>query len=260
MYDVGRSQFIRHGPCEACGSRDNVAWYSNGTGFCFGCGRFYRNTLGETNKVVQSLHRSGDVPVSSVRSPPDDIDTLYGPKAIEWIKKYGLTVEDLVRNNVEWSKSREQLVYLFYGKDEDVILWQARNFRDGTDHKSRFFTGGTPEEVIATYPPGQTDGQIGVFVEDCISALKVGKSGFVGIPCFSSSVSARKLARIAKRFDFLVWWLDSDKFKEATRQRERTSLLGTPSYVIYTELDPKDYSEQAIGRYIRRAVYGDDNK
>ncbi|MHC4698989.1 MAG: DnaB-like helicase C-terminal domain-containing protein [Planctomycetota bacterium] len=30
-----------HGPCTACGSRDNVAWYENGSGWCFGCNTYY---------------------------------------------------------------------------------------------------------------------------------------------------------------------------------------------------------------------------
>lgn len=254
-----RNTYIRHGPCDSCGSRDNVAWYSNGSGFCFGCGKFYRGELAENVRLIHGTDRLGDVQDTKLRSPPEDLNTEYGHAALEWIKKYDLKVEDLIRNNVKWSPHYEQLVYLFYGKDEDVVLWQSRNFRQGTSHKSRFFTGGTPEDVIATYPPKQTEGQIGVFVEDCISALKVGRAGFVGIPCFSSAVSARKLARISKRFDFLVWWLDSDKYKEAVKQRRQTELLGTPSYVIYTEMDPKEYPDQAIGRYVRRAVYGDDN-
>jgi len=256
MYERDRTRFVRHGPCETCGSRDNVGWYSNGTGFCFGCGKFYR---GEVETAIRGAERGNSAPSLSdqgLRPPPEDLNFEYGEAAIHWIRKYDLHVEDLIRNNIKWSQRREQLVYLFYGQDEDVVLWQARNFRSGTDHKSRFFTGGTPEEVIATYPPKQTDGPVGVFVEDCISALKVGKSGFVGIPCFSSTVSPRKLARISKRFDHLVWWLDADKYKDAQKQKERTDLLGCKSYVIYTELDPKDYSEVAIQRYIKEKVYG----
>lgn len=34
------STFIRHEPCPGCGSRDNLARYSDGHGHCFGCGRY----------------------------------------------------------------------------------------------------------------------------------------------------------------------------------------------------------------------------
>lgn len=261
MYDSRGNRFVRHGPCEACGSRDNVGWYSDGSGFCFGCGRLYKASGGGVGsgqvgrlRLEKDGLRSEVAGEVGLRCPPDDIGTHFTGKVIEWVKKYDLTVEDLIRNNIKWSPSREQLIYLFYGRDEEVILWQARNFRDGTTHKSRFFTGGTPEEVIAAYPPKQTEGTVGVFVEDCISALKVGKSGFVGLPCFSSSVSTRKLARISKRFDHLIWWLDGDKYKEAVKQADRSKLLGVKTSVIFTQLDPKEYSISAIQKYILNKI------
>ena len=34
------SEFIRHEPCPSCGSRDNLARYDDGHGFCFGCGHY----------------------------------------------------------------------------------------------------------------------------------------------------------------------------------------------------------------------------
>ena len=250
MYDSGGSRFVRHGPCEACGSRDNVAWYANGSGFCFGCGKFYRGSMGSVSGSAENA-ATASTPSVQLRPLPHDIGTEYSSRVVEWIKKYDLSVVDLIRNNVRWSPSREQLIYIFYGEDEDsVILWQARNFRDGTTHQHRFFTGGTPEDVIAVYPPSQTEGTIGVIVEDCISALKVGKSGFVGVPCFSSAVSHRKLSRLAKRFDKLIFWLDGDKYKEAQKQVNRAKLLGVDTGLIYTELDPKEYSIEQIRRYV----------
>lgn len=32
------SQFTNHEPCPSCGSKDNLARYDDGHGFCFGCG------------------------------------------------------------------------------------------------------------------------------------------------------------------------------------------------------------------------------
>jgi len=36
------SRFLRHEPCRACGSKDNLARYDDGHGFCFGCGHYER--------------------------------------------------------------------------------------------------------------------------------------------------------------------------------------------------------------------------
>lgn len=38
--------FLRHDPCETCGSSDAKAVYSSGTAFCFSCGTYYRSVEG----------------------------------------------------------------------------------------------------------------------------------------------------------------------------------------------------------------------
>ena len=34
------SDFVRHEPCPSCGSRDNLARYSDGHAYCFGCDHY----------------------------------------------------------------------------------------------------------------------------------------------------------------------------------------------------------------------------
>ena len=46
MMEQSNEKFLRHAPCNNCGSRDNLAIYSNHT-YCFGC-RIYQNTDGQT--------------------------------------------------------------------------------------------------------------------------------------------------------------------------------------------------------------------
>ena len=46
MMEQSNEKFLRHAPCNNCGSRDNLAIYENHT-YCFGC-RIYQNTDGQT--------------------------------------------------------------------------------------------------------------------------------------------------------------------------------------------------------------------
>ncbi len=39
MYNTSESTFVKHEGCEACGSSDANAVYSNGSKFCFACGK-----------------------------------------------------------------------------------------------------------------------------------------------------------------------------------------------------------------------------
>src|ERR1700743_1455449 len=162
MY-ANTSSFVKHDSCERCGSRDNVAWYSNGTGFCFGCGAFYRGEYARIQHTASartdaaSRSESGGLSTTLdeertgtevlLRSPPSDIGTYYPSVVVDWMAKYQISVTDMLRFNVNWSPSREQLIYLFYGADKDLVLWQARNFKQGTSHKDRFFTSGSPEKI-----------------------------------------------------------------------------------------------------------------
>ena len=47
--------FVRHEPCEKCGSSDGKAVYSNGTAFCFACETYFRGE-GEDSKPVKTPH------------------------------------------------------------------------------------------------------------------------------------------------------------------------------------------------------------
>jgi hypothetical protein len=254
MLDV-RSSFLYHAPCTACGSKDNVAVYSSGSAYCFGCGWFTRS-YSAIQPAARSpiLHQNVSGKSTSdttIRSYPDDINHQYPGVVIKWIEKYNLLPEDLIRNNIVWSPRREQLIFTFYGEGKDVVLWQARNFKQGTTHKHRFFTCGSPENVIAKYHQSEKERTTCVLVEDCISGLKVSYGGVDGVPCFSSSVSREKLARLSRLYDKMIVWLDSDKYSSAQKIAVQGASLGMTTRVVYTELDPKCYSIDEIQENIK---------
>jgi hypothetical protein len=251
------SRFISHESCPNCHSKDNLARYEGGSGYCFGCGYYERGTpvtgngstlsdgvsqLGRGNKV----RSSGTGTEDGVRSPPDDtVLGEYPEHVIAWVRQYGLTAIDLIRYKIGWSKSREQLIYQFYGADKDLVLWQARNFREGTTHRDRFFTSGSSADVIATYYPKES-GSKACIVEDCISAIVVSKSGVSGIPCLGSTMPEKKLSRIARYYKNVYVWLDQDKLKEAQKIARQLGLLGCRTRVLFTKEDPKCYSMDVI--------------
>lgn len=237
------SRFSRHESCPKCGSKDNLARYEGGSGYCFGCGHYEPGSLGQrVKKAISQLDAPESHEGNVVRSCPDD--TAFGEypgTALEWISKYGLSVADLIRHNVAWSKQREQLIFRFYGAGEDLVLWQARNFRAGTGHKDRFFTSGTPADVIATYYSRQS-GSAACIVEDCVSGICIANSGCAdGIPCFSAAMPEKKLARIAKLYKKVYVWLDNDKLKESQKIARQLGLMGVATRVIHTSEDPKCY-------------------
>ena len=63
------SHFIGHEPCPKCGSKDNLARYSDGHGYCYGCEYWERGGIsGHWNKgdTVWNEHPKNTAPIGWV--------------------------------------------------------------------------------------------------------------------------------------------------------------------------------------------------
>lgn len=56
--------FVRHEPCEKCGSSDGKAVYSNGTAFCFACETYFRGEEGKEVKAPRTTLNKFLIPTS----------------------------------------------------------------------------------------------------------------------------------------------------------------------------------------------------
>lgn len=141
-------------------------------------------------------------------------------------------------------------------------MWQARNLRVGGadgNSKRRFsknFTSGNVNECTHIYgfdssnrkfPGSVSDGQHGrmVIVEDPVSAIRVAALEDA-MPLLGSHLATSRLNAVAGLYKRLVVWLDSDKLKEARSMAERARLIGMDVRVVWTELDPKCYTNEQL--------------
>jgi len=248
------SYFVKHSPCPKCGSRDNLAIYSDGGGHCFGCGYHPKPT---TSPYVLKEQHGKDTTTTSRGSPalPEDDCLQYGTLATEWARSYGIEVEELLGRSVSYSPKEARLIFNFYSDDETRILSQARNFSPMA--KSKYFTYGKPEEVIPIYyQRSWADSvckdqhrKVLVLVEDCLSAIKVARQ-FDCMPVLSSDLSLTKLKRMSRFYNNFVVWLDGDMYHKAQRICRRLQLLGCEAQAVYTPLDPKCYDDVTIGKVL----------
>jgi twinkle protein len=81
--------FVRHAPCPSCGSRDNLGIYSDGHGWCFGCGFYQKgdndaSDTGTESRVSDPAPRGagGDSPV---RVPASLLAGEYSPLSVRHI-------------------------------------------------------------------------------------------------------------------------------------------------------------------------------
>jgi hypothetical protein len=225
------ARFVNHTSCPKCGSSDARALYDDGSSFCFSC----RNSSRGSRIGIDVKDRQRDN-----RVLPDDCTTIITHHGWDWVRKYGFTAEQLIKNNVLYSPSRNQVIFTF----PPTELWQARNF----DREPKYLTSGPHDAILPIYSQSEADAI--VLAEDCLSAIKISYVGCDSMPLLGSSLSSSKLSRIAKTYRNLVVWLDHDKGSEAHKIARRASLLGMQARVVHTELDPKDYRYGQIREYL----------
>jgi hypothetical protein len=179
-------------------------------------------------------------------SLPNDAAFNYSPTCLAWVSKYGISVSELVANKVYWSNEKQQLIFTFWGNPGELLCWQARNF--GAWAKTKYYTRGKPEHLLPIFFPSANATAPLVVVEDCISAIKISRYT-ASMPVLGSDLSPAKLKRLASVLEAsrgIVVWLDGNMYHKAQRIASRLQMLGVEARAVYTELDPKEYTDDEI--------------
>lgn len=239
------SKVVSQGACPKCGSSDAYTTYQDGGTHCFSCGY---HPCSQVSGFVRQLKAAQD---ETILTLPDDISYEYSPECIEWVDQYGLRAQDLVRNKVQWSRSYNQLLFVYRGiYQNDIACIQARNFTPG---KPKYYNQGDVNQVLPIYfytRAGQAN-RI-VLVEDAISAIKVSTDSWVdAVPLLGSHLPLHKIAKFIKLgYKEAIIWLDHDKYKEALSIADKLRYTGLEVRVVSSDLDPKCYAPYEIGKKI----------
>ena len=225
--------------CPKCAERgrdkkaNNLAEYENGY-HCFSCGY---------NKPKCSLKRLETFPVPKVYNGIVCEKKLL-PAHLKWLLGYGLTEKEM--ENFRYATKRivkgyeipcNLLVFINTGD-----YWLGRNF---ADVGVRYLSSG--EKPLLKYG---TNPDVVVFVEDVISAIKVGRVA-TAIPMLGAKIPADWL-NMVKGFERVVIWGDYDKkIDNIYAARKASEVLGKPVQSVITEKDPKFYSTEEVYNYLQ---------
>ena len=240
------SNFIRHEPCPKCLSKDNLGVYDDGHTYCFGCG--YR-----TFPEVNSKSRLFRLEVQhGARKPIEFKISDHIPlKAVKWLKSYGITDEEITRYSIGYDASIESLVFPYFSPLGDISYASTRYFGDDKRQPKSRTHGKKPIGYITTI--GKVDSDTLVFVEDPISAIKVGRS-YAASPLLGSHIPVEALELATRLYKHVGVWLDPDMCLRASKAVLRGRMLtGKDVFVVKSELDPKYYSEDQIRGYVAEA-------
>jgi len=180
-----------------------------------------------------------------VRNLEEYIFEKLPPYAIKWLKKYGLTDEEISENKFSWDGTSNRLVY------------PIKNTNSVTGYEKREITGGTPKTICQgkkvdsfhIIQPNKEEFKGVVAVEDIISAIKVGRVA-KALCLFGSQVFLSQYNEISRITNLFILWLDLDKFNQAVKIAQKAKSFGIETKIIKTDLDPKMYSTEEIRRTI----------
>lgn len=249
------STFIKHTSCPQCGSRDNLGVYTDHE-YCFGCG-YHSFTSNSIRTLPQDRGRHGGI--LNIVLPPD-YDNHIPESGLAWLNKYKLTPNEIYGNRIGWSENgilirnsiifAPCLIFPVYDSYGNLLMWQGRYFGEDREVPKYYTRGGKDLlHILGRRNKGENGDEI-VLTEDLISAIKVSRVTRA-MPIFGSGINQTLLTRLLSQTDSLVFWLDSDKEKEARRLLKRASQWFRNVKVIATPLDPKEYSTEAIRRFLQ---------
>jgi len=236
------SHFIHNEPCPRCRgngndkSGDNLAVFSDNHKYCFNCG--YR--VSSDGNAYDRLRQHNIKPVRLTL--PEDSDTFYTQRELEWIGKYDLTKEDLLRHNALHSDQGIRINYRGELKEiKDVLIFPV--FGEGlegyivrTFDVPKVVSKGDMKKVFNILP-GKSPL---VLVEDIVSAIKINKVGHAALPVYGNNVKNRFERLRTMGYEDVVIWLDPNMHSEAIRQCRYA--VGLNTRIVFSSKDPKEHS------------------
>lgn len=241
--------------CPACPSSDACAVYDDGSKFCFSCKTFFPGDLDGRLQVYVSRRVSTDAHGTESDEPtttdrlPEGSSTI-APEGVDWLSTYDIGIPEALSRGLRWREETQQLLFPLRNEAGRVVCVQARNFGAYWAGKAKYLNYGSREEALEIYLPKEPERHQLVLTEDACSAIKVSRQ-CPAMPVLGVSLSKNKLLRIQRLgYTSLVVWLDRDKWKEAREIADMAKWLGLSATSVLTDLDPKEYSNIEIERYL----------
>ena len=247
-----KPSFLRHEQCPECAkngddsSKDNLGVWTDGHSWCFKCG--YR-TSGSQSLNLESLKARNEEQTNKKNNGPVNLPSDYRTDyieqvALDWLRSYELTDEEIHEHHFGWSSGSQSLVLPVYDIFNNLLMYQQRLFGDGARRK--YLTTGSPETV---YHLLGDNPDCCVVVEDLLSAIKVSRVT-TAMPLWCGWLSPKRMKTIAAGYKKLVIWLDNDKAKDAIKFKQRALPFYEDVKVVITDQDPKRFTTDQIKHII----------
>ena len=239
------SEFLRHEPCPQCGSKDNLARYTDGHGFCFGCAHYEHptDTTGITGRKAITIS--------------DDF-TSYREAECEPLGARGIDEETCQKFGVRVGQHQGKKVHFYpYFKDNSLIACKLRdkekNFKVIGDGSKLPFFGQhlwSPGKMLVV-----TEGEI-----DCLTVSQVqgNKWATVSVPAGAQGASRtfRQQLEWLEQFESVIIMFDMDEPGQAAAKACAEVLSpGKAKIATLAMKDPNELLLAGRGQEIIKAIW-----
>lgn len=237
------STFVAHEQCPSCGSKDNLARYSDGHGYCFGCGHHEAGD-GEV-KTMSSNSNKGLMPANEYMA------LTKRHISEETCRKWGYAVGEMGGRSVQIANYRD---------DEGNVVAQKVRFPD----KTFAFLGDPKATNLYGQHLWRDKGKMIVITEGEIDALSVSQLQGNKWPVVSlkngaqgAKVCLKKALAWLEKFETVVLMFDNDEPGHAAAAE--CAQLFTPGRCKIATLPLKDANEMLVagrGKEVVDAMWG----
>lgn len=237
------SEFLRKEPCPSCGSKDNLARYSDGHAYCFGC-RHYEPGEGQISETHEETAGSSAVDFVTLGEPSD-----WASRAInlQSAQKWGFTRSTMNGNPVR----------LFnYRNSAQRLVWQKIRFQ-GKDFRSK---GNKEDMCLYGQWLWRDGGKRIVIVEGELDAISLSqmqdhKWPVVSVPngADGAAKALRKQLNWLEQFDEIVLMLDQDEAGQKATD-ECKVIPFTPGKLRIATLPLKDANEMLMAGRVKETI------
>ncbi len=224
-------------------SKDNLCIFEDQHAYCFGCG-YHRRAPDSLANMSQKM--AGKALKTSTTTLDLDGCTQALPKEpLVWLRRYGITDEEIYRHGLCWNPESKQLVFPVL-ENERVVATCSRSFNGG----AKYLTKGNTKHY-KVFPKQASN--VYVLVEDFVSAIKVGRH-YNCIPLLGAHVSLGLILSLVSYKPRLRIFLDPDKRLEAMKYTARALQYLKDVGTIIADKDPKDYDDFNLKRIIDESL------
>jgi twinkle protein len=237
---IEESQFLRHESCEACGSSDAKAVYSNGSTYCFSCQKSTRDGTEGSNKK------------SNISDPK--VASLYNNANISALKSRKITEETCRKYGYRLAEVNGKYIQLApYYKDGELVALKTR------DANKNFSVVGDGKKLPFFGQHLFNDGKMLVITEGEIDAMSISQIKGNKWPVVSLPNGAQGAERAIKAnydwllgFDEIVLMYDNDEpGREAAKRSAELLPLGKAKIAT---LPMKDANEMLVADRVEELI------